>query len=59
MPRFLIAGNEVVEYEAVVEANSQEEAEEKFMTEVMPDLEPIDMHGWQWHETKQIQEEDK
>ena len=59
MPRFLIAGNEVVEYEAVVEANSQEEAEEKFMTEVMPDLEPCDMHGWQWHETKQLQQEEK
>jgi len=50
--KYIITGNEIHEYRAVVEADSQEEAEEKFMQEVMPDLKPDDIHSWQWHDTR-------
>jgi hypothetical protein len=55
--RYRISGNEVVEYEAEVEADSQEEAEEIFIQEILPDLEPSNIHGWQWHETQILNKE--
>jgi hypothetical protein len=55
--KYIISGNEVVEYEAEVEADSQEEAEEIFIQKVLPDLEPCDIHGWQWHETQILNKE--
>ena len=50
--KYIISGNEIYEFRAEIEADSQEEAEEKFIQEVLPDLEPDDIHSWQWHETQ-------
>ena len=50
--KYIISGNEIHEYRAEIEADSQEEAEEKFIQEVLPDLEPCDIHSWQYHDTR-------
>ena len=50
--KYIITGNEIHEYRAVVEADSQEEAEQKFIEEISPDLEPCDIHSWQFHDTR-------
>ena len=50
--KYIITGNEIHEYRAVIEADTQEEAEQKFIQEVLPDLEPDDIHGWQFHDTR-------
>jgi hypothetical protein len=50
--KYIISGNEIHEFRAEIEAGSQEEAEQKFIQEVLPDLEPDDIHSWQWHETQ-------
>ena len=43
--KYIISGNEIHEFRAEIEADSQEEAEEKFIQEVLPDLEPCDIHS--------------
>ena len=57
--KYIISGNEIHEYRAEIEADSQEEAEEKFMQEVLPDLEAEDIHGWQFHDTRIMAKESK
>ena len=57
--KYIISGNEIHEFRAEIEAGSQEEAEQKFIQEVLPDLEPDDIHSWQWHETQIMAKEDE
>lgn len=54
MPLFRVAGNEIVEYEKDIEAASAEEAEDIF---IHSDLDRKDAHSWQWHDTKEITDE--
>ena len=56
--KYIISGNEIYEFRAEIEADSQEEAEEKYIQEVLPDLEPCDIHSWQYHDTRIMAKED-
>ena len=57
MPLFKIAGNEIVEYEEDIEADTEEQAQDIFLKN-FNDFKPVDSHSWQWHETKEITEEE-
>jgi hypothetical protein len=61
MPLFRVAGNEIVEYEEEIEADSAEQAEVIFIKNINIDMfdkySPRDAHSWQWHETKEITDE--
>ena len=56
MPLFKIAGNEIVEYEEDIEADTEEQAQDIFLKN-FNDFVPVDSHSWQWHETKEITDE--
>ena len=62
MPLFRIAGNEIVEYEQDIEADTEEQAQDIFLKNLdvpggINDLVPVDSHSWQWHETVEITDE--
>lgn len=58
MPLFRVAGNEIVEYEEEIEADSAEQAEVIFIKNINIDMfdkySPRDAHSWQWHETEEL-----
>ena len=56
MPTFRIAGNEIVEYEKDIEADTKEQAQDIFIKN-LHDFVPVDSHSWIWHETKEIADE--
>ena len=56
MPTFRIAGNEIVEYEEDIEADTEEQAQDIFIKN-LNDFVPVDSHSWQWHETVEITDE--
>ena len=56
MPLFRIAGNEIVEYEQDIEADTEEQAQDIFLMN-FNDFVPVNSHSWQWHETEEINDE--
>jgi hypothetical protein len=56
MPLFKIAGNEIVEYEEDIEADTEEQAQNIFLRKFY-DFVPVDSHSWQWHDTQEITDE--
>jgi hypothetical protein len=56
MPTFRVAGNEIVEYEKDIEADTKEQAQDIFIKN-LHDFVPVDSHSWIWHETKEITDE--
>jgi hypothetical protein len=62
MPIFRIAGNEIVEYEQDIEADTEEQAQDIFLKNLevpdgINDFVPVNSHSWIWHETKEITDE--
>lgn len=53
MPLFKIAGNQIVEYEQTIKANTIEEAQDIFLMNLY-DLKPVDEHSWIWHDAEEI-----
>jgi hypothetical protein len=45
MPTFRIAGNEIVEYEKDIEADTKEQAQDIFIKN-LNDFVPVDSHSW-------------
>ena len=56
MPTFRIAGNEIVEYEQDIEADTEEQAQDIFIKN-FNDFVPVDSHSWVWYETQEITDE--
>jgi len=57
--KYIISGSEIHEFRAVIEANSEEEAEEIFLEDLSPDLKPWDRHSWMFHDTEFVEDEDE
>ena len=58
MPTFRIAGNEIVEYEQDIEADTEEQAQDIFVKN-FNDFVPVDSHSWVWYDTQEITDEEK
>ena len=58
MPLFRVAGNEIIEYEEEIEADTEEQAQDIFIKNIYEDKFDIrNAHSWQWHDTKEITDE--
>lgn len=53
MPLFKIAGNQIVEYEKTIKANTIEEAHDIFLKNFYA-LKPVDEHSWIWHDAEEV-----
>lgn len=56
MPLFRVAGNEIVEYEEDIEADTEEQAEDIFIKN-FNDFVPVNSHSWISHDTQEITDE--
>ena len=56
MPTFRIAGNEIVEYEQDIEADTEEQAQDIF-NKNFNDFVPVNSHSWIWYDTQEITHE--
>jgi len=56
MPLFRVAGNEIVEYEQDIEADTEEQAHDIF-NKNFNDFVPVNSHSWIWHDTQEITDE--
>jgi len=56
MPLFRIAGNEILEYEQDIEADTEEQAQDIFLKN-FNDFVPVNSHSWIWHDAEEITDE--
>ena len=62
MPLFSVAGNEIIEYEEIIEADTEEQAQDIFLKNLevsggINDFVAVNSHSWIWHDTQEITDE--